>query len=76
MPPISGALTWCKSLRDRIQEPIEKLGNLGQGITEREEYKDVQKLYDSINKSIKNYEEGKILQWQKEVEENSEDKLK
>lgn len=25
MPPIAGALTWCKSLRDRIQEPIEKL---------------------------------------------------
>ena len=45
MPPISGALTWCKGLRDRISEPIEKLASLGQGITEREEYKDVQKLY-------------------------------
>lgn len=45
MPPISGALTWCKGLRDRIQEPIEKLAQLGQGITEREEYKDVQKLF-------------------------------
>lgn len=29
MPPIAGALTWCKSLRDRIQEPIEKLASLG-----------------------------------------------
>lgn len=45
MPPISGALTWCKGLRDRIQEPIEKLAMLGQGISEREEYKDVQKLF-------------------------------
>lgn len=57
MPPIAGALTWCKSLRDRIQEPIDKLGQLGQGITEREEYKDVQKLYTSINKSISDYED-------------------
>lgn len=44
MPPIAGALTWCKSLKDRIQEPLEKLAQLGQGITEREEYKDVTKL--------------------------------
>lgn len=29
MPPISGALNWCKGLRDRIQEPIEKLAFLG-----------------------------------------------
>jgi len=41
MPPIAGALTWCKSLRDRISEPLEKLANLGQGIVDREEYKDV-----------------------------------
>jgi len=26
MPPIAGALTWCKSLKDRIEEPLEKLG--------------------------------------------------
>jgi len=52
MPPISGALTWCKSLRDRINEPLEKLSQLGQGITDREEFKDVQKLNSSITKSI------------------------
>jgi dynein heavy chain len=41
MPPIAGALTWCKSLRDRISEPLEKLGSLGQEIVDREEYKDI-----------------------------------
>lgn len=25
LPPIAGALTWTKSLEDRIQEPYEKL---------------------------------------------------
>lgn len=29
MPPIAGALTWCKSLRDRISEPLDKLAGLG-----------------------------------------------
>lgn len=25
MPPIAGALMWCKGLRDRITEPLDKL---------------------------------------------------
>lgn len=66
MPPIAGALTWCKSLRDRIKEPIDKLESIGkdQGITDREEYKDVNKLYNSITKSIKDYEQSKLLAWE------------
>jgi len=76
MPPIAGALTWCKSLRDRISEPLDKLASLGQGIVDREEYKDIQKLHASISKSIKEYEDTKRNIWKKEVEENSEEKLK
>jgi dynein heavy chain len=55
-PPIAGSLTWCKGLKDRISEPFDKLATLGQGITDREEYKDVQKLYTNILKTIKDYE--------------------
>lgn len=76
MPPIAGALTWCKSLRDRISEPLDKLASLGQGIVDREEYKDIQKLHASISKNIKEYEDTKRNQWKKDVEENSEEKLK
>jgi len=75
MARISGILTWCKSLRDRTEEPLEKLRSLRQGITEREEYKDVLKLYQAIDKLIRDYEETKILKWEKEVVENSEEKL-
>ena len=76
MPPIAGALTWCRGLQERIKEPIEKLSSLGQVIIEREEYKDVQKLYASITKSINEYEQSKILSWEKEVEASSQEKLK
>lgn len=75
MPPIAGALTWCRGLQERIKEPIEKLGSLGQVIIEREEYKDVQKLYASITKSINEYEQSKILSWEKDVEASSQEKL-
>jgi dynein heavy chain len=36
----------------------------------------VQKLYTNILKTIKDYEESKLLYWQKEIEESSDDKLK
>lgn len=75
MPPISGSLSWCKSLRDRINEPLDRLQSLGQGITDREEFKDVQKLNLSITKSICEYEESKKLSWEKEVVSESEEKL-
>lgn len=34
-PPVAGTLTWCKTLKDRINEPFKKLDTLGNGITER-----------------------------------------
>lgn len=66
-PPVAGALTWCKALHDRITEPYERIPSLGPGITEREDYNDVQKLYNSIKKSIRDYKESKIMDWQKEI---------
>lgn len=50
MPPITGALSWCRGLQERIKEPLDKLSALGQVIIEREEYKDVQKLFSSLTK--------------------------
>ena len=51
-PPVAGTLTWCKTLKDRISEPFKKLECLGNGIDEREEYKDIQKLHCNITKII------------------------
>ena len=76
LPPISGILTWCQSLIDRIREPIEKLQAISPAIGEREEFKDVQKLYQNIAKNIKEYQDSKILGWQKEADSASEEKLK
>ena len=75
-PPVAGTLTWCKTLKDRITEPFKKLDSLGNGIDEREEYKDVQKLYSNIIKIIEDYENNKFIYWEKEVDENTNEKLK
>ena len=76
LPPIAGALAWCRSLLERIKEPMDKLQNLSPVVIDREEFKDVQKLYQSMVKSIKEYEDSKILQWEKEADESSKEKLK
>lgn len=62
-PPVAGTLTWCKTLRDRISEPFKKIESLGKGIIEREEYKDIEKLYNNIVKMVKDYEESKFVCW-------------
>lgn len=75
MPPIAGALNWTRGLFDRVNEPMERLSMLNSVIQEREEFKDVQKLYNSLCKSLKEFEEAKISEWVQSVEENTEEHL-
>lgn len=67
LPPIAGALNWTKGLVERIKEPMDKLTELAQSVQDREEYKDVQKLYASLLKNIREYDAHKIAQWEASV---------
>lgn len=75
MPPVSGAINWTTGLLERIKEPMDRLSSLSQSMQDREEYKDVQKLYASLRKNLKEYNEQKVKQWEKVVEEHTEDQL-
>jgi dynein heavy chain len=75
MPPIAGALFWTSGLLERIKEPMEKLSSLSQSIQDREEFKDVQKLYASLCNNIKAYNKSKIDLWEQGVEVNTENQL-
>ena len=75
LPPIAGALNWTAGLLERIKEPMDKLTLLSQSIQDREEYKDVQKLYASLCKNLREYNDLKIKQWEQGVEEHTEDQL-
>ena len=48
---------------------------LSQSIHDREEYKDIQKLYNSLCKNLREFEEIKITSWEQGVEDNTEDQL-
>lgn len=75
LPPISGALNWTAGLLERIKEPMDKLTLLSQSIQDREEYKDVQKLFASLCKNLHEYDRQKIEQWESGVEDHTEDQL-
>lgn len=75
MPPIAGALNWSRGLFDRVCEPMQRLAGLSASIQEREEFKDVQKLYNSLCKSLKEFEEIKLQEWVAGVEEHTEQHL-
>lgn len=75
MPPISGALAWTHGLEERIKEPMEKLESLSQSIQDREEFKDVQKLYSSLCNNLKQYNDAKIKAWEEGVEADTENQL-
>lgn len=44
LPPIAGALTWCRGLVERIQIPMTGLQQLDRMILDREEAKEVTKV--------------------------------
>lgn len=76
LPPIAGALTWCRGLVERIQIPMAKLNQLERSILEREEAKEVSKVYLTIIASLQEFENQKIEEWGRDVELSSHAKLK
>lgn len=75
MPPIGGALYWTTGLYERIKEPMDRLSQLSQAIQDREEFKDVHKLYTSLCNNLREYERQKIEVWESILQENTDNKL-
>ena len=75
MPPIGGALYWIQGLYERIKDPMDRLSQLSQAIQDREEFKDVHKLYTSLCNNLWEYEKSKIEIWENILEENTDGKL-
>jgi len=76
LPPIAGSLTWCRGLVERVQIPMAKLNLLDRSILEREESKEVSKVFLSLVGSMSEFENQKIEEWGRDVELSSQAKLK
>lgn len=76
LPPVAGALTWCRGLMARIDYPMKKLRDLNPTVMEREEAKEVAKGYGTLLASLQEYETQKVDEWSRDVEVSSQAKLK
>lgn len=72
LPPIAGALAWCRGLKERITDPMQKLKALNRSIMNREEAKEVAKVYSAIMASLEDYEHQRIEEWGSDVERSSQ----
>ena len=73
---MAGAITWCRGISHRITKPMEKLRRLNKTIMEREEAKEVAKVFKTIAENLEEYIMQKIEAWSKDVERSSQAKLK
>lgn len=76
LPPIAGALVWCRGLLKRVQIPMKKLSQLDRKTLDREEAKEVIKMQTAIVASLNEFETLKIEEWGRDVEASSDAKLK
>ena len=76
LPPIAGALTWCRGLLERIKTPMSKIRKLDKSVMESEEARDVIKDYTAFQGQLSDYEREQIEAWGAEMEKSSQAKLK
>lgn len=62
-PPVAGALYWARALRERVDEPMQRLLVFSKSVQEKpEEFKEVEKQYHCIISSIQEYEDEMVSQ--------------
>ena len=76
LPPIAGALSWCRGLLSRIKLPMEKLKALNRSLLSRDEAKEIVKAYTTLVAGLAEFEHNKIEEWGKHIEASSQEKLK
>ena len=76
MPPIAGAISWTNGLMERIQDPMARLQGLSQSLQDREEYRDVVKLHQSLERQLQQDSiDSKVDICIKDIEENTAKQL-
>lgn len=76
LPPIAGALSWCRGLRERVSMPMRKLKALDRAILSREDAKEIVKVYTGLVAALAEFEHTKIEEWGRHIEHSSQEKLK
>jgi dynein heavy chain len=69
LPPVAGAIYWARCLRRRITEPMPKIMTYNQALKSvPEEFGEVKKTYEALDKKLKEFEDARYRDWEGEVE--------
>ena len=74
--PHSGAVAWCRALRQRVEEPMERLRTLGRVLADTAEGRTLEAQYVALVASLGDFESGIITEWSARAEETGEERLK
>ena len=73
LPPVSGAIAWCRALVERIHTPMLKLQKMNKrAILDLDESKEVFKRYHGLRSSLEEYVMQKVGEWGRDVEASSQ----
>ncbi|CAK0818712.1 unnamed protein product [Prorocentrum cordatum] len=77
LPPMSGAIYWARSQRNRITEPMGKLMLYNATLRETpEEFREVEKQYSNLHKMLEAYEIQRYQSWEEKEVDVAKEKLK
>ena len=74
--PNSGAVAWVRALKERVQEPMERVKELPASVTESEEGQEITKLYGALSDALLAFEQRTVEEWAAKAEETGEERLK
>ena len=75
-PPHAGAVTWCRGLVERVEDPMNRLKGVGKAVLESEEGKEIVRAHSAIMASLRDFEVQHVDNWCLEQESTGTEKLK
>lgn len=75
LPPVAGAINWCRGLVQRIFGHVNKLRAINPELLQLEETQDTLKSYTALLSALRDYEAEKIKEWGEKVKESSQKNL-
>jgi len=74
--PHSGAVAWARALRQRVEEPMERLRGLGRLLADSVEGAELEASHAQLLAQLTEFEAATISDWSAEAEETGEERLK
>jgi dynein heavy chain len=74
MPPVAGAVHWCRSLLHRVMEPMGRLREATADV-QGKETQEIENVYEAVVGKLKAYEKEKVAEWAKAVDNTSDSNL-